>query len=268
MSVNKEVVDRIRSTFLSMASDSPADDYHPKDMDRIRQKDWPIERFVLTTKSEDQALAGLVKAMKWRKSYGVNDFRDDQFPEEMYRMAEYSQFGRDREGRRILWTQMSHHHRCADWNQLLKQFIVYQYELLDRDQDREGGWAVVGDPTGAGLGNVEMDFNNFTVDVLQSYYPKGPKYMLVVDLPWVLTATAKLIMAFMNEHLRQTVKFIKRDELDAYVSPEYIPVHMKGGQYDKPLVQIPEGVRPLDKHEQFTADQIKKIYSTYKSELK
>ena len=86
-------------------------------------------------------------------------------------------------------------------------------------------------------------------------------------MPWILNATSKLILAFMNEELKSTVKFIKKEELTDYLSPNYIPVHLKGS-YDKDIGYVPIGAKPLEQIGGFTADQIKKIRSSFKDELK
>ncbi len=93
--------------------------------------------------------------------------------------------------------------------------------------------------------------------------------MLVIDLPWILNATTKIVMAFMNEELRNSIKFIKKGELPNYFYHESIPIHLDG-KNNQMLNEIPEGVKPLDQltHTKFTSQQIKKIYSTFKSGLK
>ena len=87
MSCSKEAIGNIRSKFLADAQQNP-DKYHQKDVERVKTNDWPIERFLLVNKSEDTALAALIKTMEWRKSYGVNDFTDESFPEEVYKIGE------------------------------------------------------------------------------------------------------------------------------------------------------------------------------------
>jgi hypothetical protein len=266
MSVNTETIARIRNRWAAKGCEHPML-YDRRDVDMVGQKDWWVERFVLTTKSEELALAALDKAMKWRKAFGVNDLTADTFPLEMYRIGEYvAPFAKDREGRPVLWGRGVRHRKCAEWTQLQKQFIVYNYERLDREYSHQG-WLIVNDSTGTGLSSVDKEFSDFEMEIIQQYYPLAIKHLLVVDLPWILNATAKVLVSFMNEHLKAAYKSVKASELTQYIAPEFIPTHLKG-TYSKPLVEVPEGVRPLDQHKEFTADQIKKILNTYKSELK
>jgi hypothetical protein len=267
MSENKEIIERIRRSFITECEQNP-DLYHKNDVELIRSKDWTIERFVLVNKSEETALRALIKAMQWRKSYGVNDFNDQYFPEEIYKIGLLANFCKDKDDRQVLWQSGKYFHKSAELGQMLRQYTVYQFEKLDRQTSHQG-WASVSDSTDMGLSNVELDFSYFLTDVIQNYYPRGMKYMLVIDLPWILNATSKIVMAFMNEELRNSVKFIKKRELPNYLDKESIPVHLDGKNNQK-LNQTPEGVKPLDQltHTKFTSEQIKKIYSTFKSELK
>ena len=89
MSVSKELIGSIRTKFLAEAQQNP-DKYHSKDLERIKINDWSIERFALVTKNEDAALAALTKTMEWRKVFGVNDFTDQSFPQEVYKIGEFS----------------------------------------------------------------------------------------------------------------------------------------------------------------------------------
>ena len=86
MSVNKEVVEKIRTRFLERVKNN-GDSFHCADVEKVKQYDWWIERFVLVTKTEETALKMLVKALEWRKSFGVNDFTEEYFPEEMYKIG-------------------------------------------------------------------------------------------------------------------------------------------------------------------------------------
>ena len=172
---------------------------------------------------------------------------------------------KDKEGRTVVWMRMNRFHK-SDLTPMLKQYVVYVFEKCDRETTNQG-WAIVADSNGAGLSNVDMDFSNFLTDVLQTHYPRGLKYNACVDLPFILNATSKLILAFMNDELKSTVKFLKKDELTQYLEPSQIPVHLKGS-YDKEIAYMPSGAKPLEQIGGFTDDQIKKIRSAFKDELK
>ncbi|XP_054154490.1 motile sperm domain-containing protein 2-like [Oppia nitens] len=277
MSVNKETIARIRTQFLETVvktSDGDCDDgcYHSADLDRIRSDDWTVERYLLTTKSEDEAVKAIQRTMRWRKSFGLNDFRDQRFPSEMWSTGLVVRYCRDRADRPVVYVQNSRYRKCGpDWLQRFKEFIVWQYESADREAGA-AGWGLINDANGAGLANVDIELSRFMIDVLKHYYPGGPRYLLAVDLPWILKATAQLIVSFMNDSLRSIYRAIKSADLREYLSPEWIPIHL-GGLYSGPPLGsvIPDNVLQMTDQSmsgQFTDDQIRKFYAVYKSELK
>ena len=79
--------------------------------------------------------------------------------------------------------------------------FVYHTERVDRQTSNEG-WIVVGDGYDCGLQNVNFDVKLFIVSVFQSYYPRGLKYILVPNLPFILEATARIVVALVNQELR------------------------------------------------------------------
>ena len=86
MSDNKELIEKVRSGFLSMVKDN-SDKFHPDDVERVKTNEWWPERFVLVHKTEDAALKALVKTMEWRNTFGVNEFTDEYFPQEVYKIG-------------------------------------------------------------------------------------------------------------------------------------------------------------------------------------
>ena len=173
---------------------------------------------------------------------------------------------KDKEGRLIIWVKINAFHK-SELTPLIKKFMVYITEKLDRQTSNQG-WATVIDFTGASLFDVDLDFNKFVIDVHENYYPRGEKYTIAVDMPWILNATSKQVMSFMNEESKNSLKFLKSEELPQYIDPEQIPVQLKG-KYDKDMFVIPKCAKPLEQltHTHYSADQIKKIRSVFKKEL-
>ena len=79
MFVSKEVIARILTAFLALV-ENDKELYHPKDVEMVQSNDWWIERFNYTgERNEQQILTALNAAMDWRKTYGVNDWTEEQF---------------------------------------------------------------------------------------------------------------------------------------------------------------------------------------------
>lgn len=177
---------------------------------------------------------------------------------------------KDKEGRPIIWYRpLSHnvdkHTHKSDSTVLLKHYLVYLMEKLDKQTSHQG-WAIVSDCTGTNLDNVDLELWNFTKVLLEECYPRGYKYCAVVEMPWLIDGSVKLCMSWMNGESLNSIKFIKKEELSQYMDPQYIPVHLNGS-YDKGFVVIPKGVKPLEQftHIKFSADQINYIRSAFKA---
>lgn len=83
MKANPELVARILSLFLAIASKIP-DKFDQRDVKMVSNKTWWVERFVLTSDTEEEALKYLVKCMEWRKSFGVNHLNQTSFRQELH----------------------------------------------------------------------------------------------------------------------------------------------------------------------------------------
>lgn len=109
---------------------------------------------------------------------------------------------------------------------MIKQLFVYHLERIDKEVSNEG-WILIGDTTGAGLTNVNMDWLLFAISTLQYYYPRGPKYLIAANLPIILTTTVKAIIKFANQELKGKIKIVSKEKLKKYIDNDNTPDHLK-----------------------------------------
>ena len=266
MTIQTELIDSIREKFVK-EYESNSSLYYESDCKRIKTETWPIERFVLVHKTEDASLQALIKAMKWRKEYGVLDRTDADFPQEVYQILGSFTYGKDKEGRDVTMAIGKYHHK-TDLSPILKQFWVHMLEKVD-SKHKNGGWSVVLWAGGAGLSNMEINHVLFMVDIYQNYFPQGMAYQLVVDMHWVLNASWKIIRNFMSEEMRKKVQLVDSQTVRQYIDDNEIPLAL-GGKSKKPLLRIPPGIKPLDQIKDkfgFNDKQVEKIRSAFKDAL-
>ena len=242
MIVNTALINSIREKFITEYK-ANSSFYYKADFNKIKSEQWPIERFVLIHKTEDASLQALIKAMKWRKEFGVLDRTDTDFPQEIYQTLEAFSYGKDREGRDLMMGIGKYHFK-SELSPLFKQYWVHMLEKID-SKNKNGNWAVVVWAGGSGLSNMEINQAFFAVDVLQKYFPSGMAYELIVDMPWVFNASWKIIRNFMREELRDKVKLVDSMAVREYVDDDNIPQAL-GGKSKEPMLKIPPGVKPLD----------------------
>ena len=149
----------------------------------------------------------------------------------------------DKEGRTIIWCVVRHYHKSV-LTPMIREFTVYLLELAELYSNRKG-WILIIDINRAGLSNVDLAYCYFTLRILERNCPRGPRYFIAIDLPWILNTTAKLIMSFMNKEFRTITKFMKKDELSEYIDRKYISIQLNG-LYDKDFNYVPIDAKPLE----------------------
>lgn len=109
MSTTSESIARLRARFEADQAAHPTF-YHPVDIERVRTEDWQVARFLLDQNQnqqldqvEDKAFAALCKALQWKKSFGLHDRSDADYPLELWTLNDIEVCGRDRAGRLIQW---------------------------------------------------------------------------------------------------------------------------------------------------------------------
>jgi len=253
------VVDKIRKKFLSQYKVNP-ELYHQIDVDRVRNDDWQIERFIIDQESEDKAYESLIKALQWKKSFGIHERNDQYFPKEFYESHEIEMYGRDKEGRPIHWDVTKNLVKVPDLTALEQQFIAHRIEKLDVEGSRDG-WTLVTDTLGAGLANVNLQMYRFKIDLLQ-YYPQGMRCVLILDEPIILDSIIKIILSLLSPKLRECVTFIKRNQLPDYIDIDLIHVNQNGKREKK---VFPDGLLPMNQltHLALTDKQIEAYHKKH-----
>ena len=256
---NEEAVKRLREKFLSECEKNE-DLYHEIDVKRVRTEDWQTERFLIEHQNEDTAYEALVRALQWKKSFGIHERTDQYFPREYFEFSEAHAYGRDKEDRLIQWEKNKTERKISEMNLLTKQFVAHIMEKLDSSEPRKG-FTLIADTNGSGISNINMDTFKFKIEIT-SYYPEALKSNLIVDLPWMLNSVAKIILSFCNQKLKERVHFINQKDLVNFVDPELIPIEL-GGQRDVKLV-LPEGLQTMKQLPQLGLSD-KVIQTYYKS---
>ena len=233
------MIERIRRKVLKECKQNP-EYYHEIDVNRVQTDDYQIERFITEYESEDRAYEEIIKTMKWKREYGIHERNDQYFPKEFYDLFDIEMHGKDREGSHLHWESTKNLIKINDFIPLEQQFIAHRLEKLDSTAGREG-WTLVIDTQSTAISNVSLEMWKWKISLLQ-YFPQGMKRVLIVDLPWILNSIMKIIISFLSPKLRENVSFVKREQLQEYIDPDYIPLYLKGNR-EKRL--FPEDIKPM-----------------------
>ena len=109
---------------------------------------------------------------------------------------------------------------------MIRQLGLYHLEQIDSQTSHEM-YACVGDMTGVGWANMDWDMIRYIIQLFTYHYPRGFKYLLILDLDWIWTGPAKLILSWLNDELRNRIIFIKYNQLDQYVDLNVLPKNLR-----------------------------------------
>jgi len=100
-----------------------------------------------------------------------------------------------------------------DWCLMVKFFVTLMDAATCTLEHMRKGVNFVSNCNGFGWKNFSLDMERKMADVYQDAYPMKIKSMIVVDLPWFMTAMVKLVKVFLKPKLAQRIKLISKDVL-------------------------------------------------------
>ena len=86
-----ELLAKARASFALLAKDNS--EFEPADVARVKTDQSWGDRFLLDAYDEDDVVQNMLRTLKWRKSYGVKNFTDDYFPQEIWKIGFLTNLG-------------------------------------------------------------------------------------------------------------------------------------------------------------------------------
>lgn len=65
------------------------------------------------------------------------------------------------------------------------------------------------DMMGSGLSNLDMEFTNYLINLLKTYYPAFLNYIIIYEMPWVLNGKFRILHFYLNNVFKH-IKFLQR----------------------------------------------------------
>jgi hypothetical protein len=221
------LVEELRDRFLEDVAKNP-ELYYGQDIERIKTNNWSLQRFLGHHKSNvDKSLESLVKAMKWRKTFGVLELKDSDFPREAYMSAGIIVYGKDLNGSELMIMRAKVARKIKSWVPTAQRFLVYLIEKIDATNTGKGVTLLM-DCKGAGVKNADVDFLQFIHNVLNDYYPGLVNAILVYKLPVVLEAIYKMVRTWLNDEQKKYIYLIKKKTINEYVAKDQLPDFLLG----------------------------------------
>lgn len=92
----------------------------------------------------------------------------------------------DCDGKRILIFKTKMYTRGQFNIEIMKKNLIYYLERLYRETDMDQITAFF-DMEDSGMSNMDLEYTRYIINTFKLYYPNSLNYILVYELPWVLT---------------------------------------------------------------------------------
>ncbi|NP_001088926.1 motile sperm domain containing 2 S homeolog [Xenopus laevis] len=224
----EQQIQETRKRFTQEYLQDKADKYDSRDVDRLQTDDALVENYLMWRHCvTEDALKMIDESLKWRKEIGVNDLSESTIPKWCFETGATYLHGYDKEGNKLLWLRVKLHVRDGKTNEDKKKFVAF---WLERYARREPGklLTVVFDMLDSGLSNIDMDFVRFVINSFKTYYPRYLSKMVVFEMPWILNAAFKIVKSWLGPEAINVLKFVNKNQVQDYISIEYLPPHMGG----------------------------------------
>ena len=239
------------------------------DLYRVYTDEWFIERFFINEKDLQKGFLSLLKAMRWKNDFGVYKRNEQYFMREIHQWCDPELFGRDKQGRYILWCNMrnSNFPNLKEFNTFIKQFTVHNIEINDKIVNRNG-IIMINFLSGLEIKNFNIDLMLFS-NTLVEYYPSLVKCNLVIDMPKLHAKIANWLISIYRKKYntdQHDIKFISFEQLKDFVDSELIPIEIGGSRISN--IKVANNIKSLNElcHFKFS-DKTTKCFYKYHSAI-
>lgn len=237
-----QLIKKTRELLKARYAKNP-DAFYDADYKRMLNDDWTVSRFLLRRREDPKRTAKLMEECgRFRKQYKMSEVQLWEFPVEFHKAGGLFMYAPDRVGNLTVYMRVKMYRRVPEISDVYKAFILCVLEQCDSANGGRGT-AVVFDLSGCGLQNVDLGFLSWLLSSFRNYCPKGVSYIIVYNLPWILSATCKLAMSWMSASNRRALRFVYGDEIQTFIAKENLPDYC-GGTCKINYRSVPEGSKP------------------------
>lgn len=266
-----EVIAKVRA-ILGEEFKKNADLYDPNDIERFEKSDWTITRFLLRKKENpEEAAQMMIGCGRWRHKLGMPRWKDEDFPREFYNIGGVFPYAPDLLGNTVIYVRAKLYDRKLSCIQdLFQRYIIHIANRVDEERDGRG-WSIIFDCAGTGMAQMDVNMLLFMLNEVIPHLPKGLNYVLIYELPWLLSKIVNTTIACLPQEYKKLAKTASKKDIHNWVSKEAMPDFM-GGTCDINYRRSPKGCRGFEemaeelKLSEKDLNAIKKVYQPFLDE--
>lgn len=211
----------IRKLLLEQISEG---DFNKLDIDRLKKEDYTLSRYF--KEDTETTLSAIKSVLEWRKNYNLSDLKEEDFPEEFRKTEVFVTHGHDVEKNVMVYIRVKLFKKGEYPIEDVKKYLAFLLDRVDR-QTKGDGWSLCFDCTDAGISNVDMELLKFVVQALTNYFVENCRYVLIYEMPWILSSIWKIVKSWLPQEQRDAVKFANKKEMSSFVEDQQLPDFMK-----------------------------------------
>ncbi|CAH0731175.1 unnamed protein product, partial [Brenthis ino] len=223
----------------------PPGPFDPRDLERVKSDKYLYRVLEHCQNNVQIAVSMLYDIMAWRKTNNVNEISEETVNIEYLKEGIFFPHGRDIDSCLIFIMKSKLYVKSEKNIDEVKKVIIYWLERIEREEDGKK-ITLFYDMDGCGLNNMDIEVIRYMVTLLKCYYPLLVNYIIVFQLPWLLSAGFKIVKGILPAAAVERLRSVNKDKLKELVAPEQALVSW-GGKDDYVFKFIPEKRVNLDK---------------------
>ncbi|XP_072946738.1 motile sperm domain-containing protein 2-like [Epargyreus clarus] len=208
----------LRASFHERLKESDPD-FHPLDLERIKDDRYLRRVLKHNEHSITQSTDMLFEIFAWRKWVEANDITESNIRMDYVKEGIIFPHGRDIDGCLLLIINCKKHVKGQKDFEEIKRAIIYWFDRIEREENGNK-ITLFFDLDNCGLTNMDMDLINYLVLLFKSYYPYFLNYIIIYQMPWVMSAAFKLIKSLLPARGVEKMKFVNNEALKEFVAPD------------------------------------------------
>lgn len=80
----------------------------------------------------------------------------------------------------------------------------------------------------AGIKNMDLEYTKMMISIFKNYYPNSMNYMLVFEMPYLMSGIFQIIKGLLPKKVLERMKFITSKNASTYISEAHQPKEWGG----------------------------------------
>lgn len=198
---------------------NPPGSFHPLDLERVKDEKY-INRIIAHCENDAQQSADMLwDILIWRKNIGASDINETNIRMDYVNDGIFFPRGRDVDGCLLLILKSKNHVKGQKEMEEIKKIIIYWFDRIEREENGRK-ISMFFDMEGCGLSNMDMELIKYLITLFKLYYPYFLNYIIIYQMPWVLTAAFKVVKTLLPAKAVEKMRNVSKDTLKDVVAPE------------------------------------------------